>query len=166
MKPAIRLLTLLSRGGPSYEAPAYANTGGTGDRTAIITVSETLAGTGASSLLVNGLFANTKFWNNQTAAGKVVKFDFGAAKLITEAKWYQNAAQSQGVWKWQGSTNDSVWVDIGTSFTLGASAATETLTELSGNTTGYRYYRLLGVSGNASNATYQREIEFKIGSLL
>jgi len=166
-KLSMLLTTVLSSGGPVYETPAYANAGGTGDRTATITVTETLAGTGASSLLVDGVKnVNNKFWNNQTASGKVIKFTFAAPKLITEAKLYENAAgTTHGDWKWQGSTDDSAWVDIGGTFTLGGEV-TQTQTTLSGNTTGYRYYRLLGVSGSASNAVYQREFEFKIGSLL
>jgi hypothetical protein len=33
---------------------------------------------------------------------------------------------------------------------------------LLGNTTAYRYYRMLGVSGSTSNAPWLSEIEFRI----
>jgi hypothetical protein len=36
------------------------------------------------------------------------------------------------------------------------------LDELSGNTNGYRYYRLLGISGTTKDTNYIDEFEFKI----
>lgn len=55
----------------------------------------------------------------------------------------------------------SVWTDIGSTFTLGG-ATTQTITTLSGNTTGYRAYQLTGVSGTANSGPYIHEFEFKI----
>lgn len=162
-----RLGTLTSTGGsaPAAEGgctPDYANTGGTGDRTAIITFS---AETGTESYdvsLLDGVNNAGTGYLVSEITGKWLKFDFGAAKdvLITEAKWYQGDTGTGGTWKWQGSNNDADWTDIGTSFTLGG-VATQTQTSLSGNTTEYRYYRLYGVSGTNSQP-YLYELEFKI----
>ncbi len=148
--------------------PDYANPGGTGDRTASITVTATLsyAGGGAPSVMVDGIKAGATnfYWAGGVAvAGKYLRFDFGAAasKLITEAKYYQQTTTSHGVMKWQGSNNGTDWTDIGGTFTLGG-AATQTITTLSGNALGYRYYQMMGVSGNQSNVPWVYEFEFKI----
>jgi hypothetical protein len=71
-----------------------------------------------------------------------------------------DTADSHGTWKWQGSNDDSSYTDIGSSFTLGGST-TQTQTELNGNVTAYRYYKLLGVSGTCTDTPYLEEIEFK-----
>ena len=144
--------------------PSYANTGGTGDRTAIIAITSDVLKTGDWTRLIDGAFADGVFWlKTQNVAGLYIRFDFGSgvSKIITEAKWYQGLADAQGVWRWQGSDDASSWTNIGSSFTL-AGVLTQTQTELSGNSIGYRYYQLLGVSGATVVLKYQREIEFKI----
>ena len=147
--------------------PDYANAGGTGNRTAIITVSSDISTTGALTELIEGAFQDGTFWFSQNTAitGEYLRFDFGVgvSKIITEAKWYQGTApNTQGVWQWQGSDDASDWTNIGSTFTLGG-AGTQTQTELSANSYGYRYYQLFGISGNAGPfPTYIREIEFKI----
>jgi hypothetical protein len=150
---------------------SYANTGGTGDRQAIITTIASaglMGGDGNTFRLVNGNMSesNTYFINNLSLSGSVfLRFDFGsgASKVIDEAKFYQQNGTSHGTWKWQGSNNGTDWTDIGSSFTLGG-ATTQTITALSGNTTGYRYYQIVGVSGVTSNNPYLYEFEFKISA--
>jgi hypothetical protein len=146
-------------------APSYANPGGTGDRTASITVTDSGGyWAGTISKLVNGINPdNDQYMGAVAVAGRYLRFDFGAgkSKLITEVKWYQDTTDAHGTWQWQGSDNGSDWTDIGSSFTLGG-ATTQTQTSMSGNASGYRYYQPLGVSGNASANPYINEIEFKI----
>ncbi len=102
------------------------------------------------------------FWGAADAvAGLYIRFQFASSTLITEAKWYQDGAFAHGTWKWQGSDDASSWTDIGSSFTLGNATPSQTQTALNGNTTGYIYYQLLGVSGNASTSPYNQEIEFE-----
>ena len=149
--------------GAVTSVPSYSNSGGSGNRTSTVTVSSTLTpGTGTVANLVDGSQAFNLWWSG-SVAGSYIRFDFGAgqSKLITEATFYESSAVSQGVWKWQGSNDASTWTDIGSSFTLGATAP-QTITELSGNTTGYRYYQLLGISGSTSSGPYIQEFEFKI----
>lgn len=142
--------------------PAYV----TGNRTGSITVtaSSGLLGGGTASNFVDGAFGldttDSTFFNTVAAAGRWVQFQFGASTKITEAKWYQNSTEPHGTWKWQGSDDASGWTDIGVGFQLGG-VATQTQTQLSGNTVGYIYYRLLGVSGNANGTPWLHEIEFK-----
>jgi hypothetical protein len=144
---------------------SYANPGGTGSRTGLITVTTSGVSVSGSAVdLVNGVQGNTFFFNNATITSSfIVKFDFTAigAIVIDEAKWYQDIATAEGVWKWQGSIDNATWADIGASFTLGG-ATVQTQSTLNGNTTPYAYYRLQGVSGSTSNAPWLREIEFKI----
>lgn len=145
---------------------SYANAGGTGDRTSSITVSQSGVNspqyhTIGALTLINGAFSNSSWMSAGAADGEWVKFDFGSAKVINEAKWYQSASNAQGTWKFQGSNDNSSWANIESSFTLGGSTV-QTITEISGNTTSYRYYRLIKVSGSTSAVPYSREIEFKI----
>lgn len=163
-------------GGETYESPSYANAGGTGNRTSIITVTtnQSLGGSsGTADKLVNGGFANGSanaiwFVNAQSVVGKFVRFDFGHKAIITEAKWYQNGTVSGGQhdWKWQGSNDASSWSDLSSSFELNGGATGSVIGNLSANATGYRYYQLAGVSGNTNDSPWLWECEFKIGNII
>lgn len=151
----------------------YENALGTGNRTGTIatTASSGLISTSADvTKLVNGSFATSTagsaFFNaSVTTTGHWIKFDLGSTALIDEAAWYQDGPSTHGGWKWQGSPDNSAWTDIGVAFTLGGAGAlaVNLHTELHANTTSYRYYRLLGVSGVTSNSPWLEEIEFRIG---
>lgn len=145
---------------------SFSNTGGTGNRSSSITVTTTLGTGGADGtigILVDGdLTAGAgTYFSGETTSGKVIKFDFGsgASKFIDTLRWKQQDASGQGTWKPQGSTDNSTWDDIGSNQTLGG--ATTSYIAMS-PTGGYRYYRLLGVSGSTSNSPYLYEAEFKI----
>lgn len=157
-------------GGIAYETPAYENAGGTGDRSASITVTYTFSdsGGGDPNNIVDGLNATSQFWANQAIAGKYVQFQFQGAKLITEAKLYisENFDGYVGTsWKWQGSQNGIDWTDIGEAFTP-AVGLTKTLDSMSANAIGYVYYRMIGVSGSTTTFETWNEVEFKIGNPL
>lgn len=151
--------------------PSYANLGGTGDRTvatgngSIVVTDNSIPSIGDSSKWVNGVIApEGNFFNSGALpVGRWFQFDFGSGKsvLITEAKYYQETSVTQGVWKWQYSDDTSSWTDVGSSFTLGGTT-TQTITELSGNTTKHRYYRIITVSGNGNSGPWVYEFEFKI----
>jgi hypothetical protein len=146
--------------------PSYANPGGTGNRTASIVITTTATfSVGTVSMLINGSLAFEAWWaSGQT--GREIRFDFGTAQVITEAKWYQSNTVSHGTWQWQGSSDASAWTNIGATFTLGpGTSGVQTITELSGNTTPCRYYRILQTTGATSNSPYLQEIEFKIGDV-
>ena len=108
------------------------------------------------------------YWNGSNGEeGDWVKFDLGSNKVIDEAKYYQSHTTTHAMVKWQGSTNDSAWTDIGVAFRLGGSALDppQTITTLNGNTTAYRYYRLLiddTSTGEMSSAPWCMEFEFKV----
>lgn len=158
--------------GERYQTPAYANTGGTGDRTSIITPSTTQPTGGADSvtITVDGVTAAGDYYFNgaQAVAGNVMKFIFPNKVKITEAIFYSSSgsAGGSGVWRWQGSNDGTNWTNIGGTFTL-ATVHPQTQTTLAGNGVGYLQYRVLGVSGNIiAGGCYNREWEFKIGNIL
>lgn len=148
---------------------SYTDPQGSGDRRTSNVVTITSGGSpwisGTPSLLVDGSYTvDAVRWQPSGAvADKWVKFDFGADKLVDEACYYQSLVAGQGTWKWQGSSNDSDWTDIGGSFSLSTVVATN-LRTLNGNSTAYRYYRIYGVSGNTSSTPRGREFEFRIGN--
>lgn len=140
-------------------ATSYANPGGSGDRRARVVV--TAVGHAMNpAALVNGNTADFEFYFS-SGTGCSVQFWFPAKQIIDEAKFYQQNTASHGTWKWQGSHDATTWSDIGGTFTLGGTTL-QTLTTLAGNTTAYRFYRLLQVSGTASSSPYVQELEFKI----
>lgn len=149
---------------------SYANSGGTGARTGSITVTTTAtlgSGAGTQTHLVDGnLTASDTFamWFNSGQSGKEIKFDFGSGRVIDEALWYQDTGATHGLWTWYGSNDDSSYTAIGGSFTLGGYAGIQRQVTLHGNTTSYRYYKLLhsGSPPNTSSNPYIKEIEFRI----
>jgi hypothetical protein len=160
-----------SYGSPTtFNTVAASTTGAyeTGDRTSTITVTSptgTITPTdGAPSNLVDGdLVTRCGFHGNSTNSTRYVRFQFASAKVIDEVKFYQAAAISHGVWKWQGSNDGTTFTDIGASFTLGG-VATQTITTLSANTTSYLYYQIVGVSGTMNASNFIREFEFKVST--
>lgn len=144
----------------------YTNIGGSGDRTSMITAtySPGLAAR-AASLMVDGAttaLSGIQVPNGITdVTGAYIQFDFGVgvSKVISEVKWYLSNNGAQGTWKYQGSNDASAWTDI---VSNGVFGFPDTLT----NSTGYRYYRVLGVSGaiiGGGSGYYIDEVEFKIG---
>lgn len=175
---------LLGGGGaaPQYEVPAYANAGGTGNRTTSITVTPSAALAGSGNLvagkqyLVNGVKTSTGddtiYADPAGAVGATfsLKFTFGQKVIINETKsyWGLTPAATHGTWKWQlDPEDDGNWADVGANFTLGG-AEEQTMTTLSANTTAAKAYRIIGVSGNVNTGGYGywNEWEFKIGNPL
>lgn len=140
---------------------SYFNTLSIGDRTSSITVTSNCVDYKSPNYLVNGDGTNAGWFNGQTTVGKYIKFDFGVDITLTEAKFFQSGGGAQGTWKWQGSSDNSNWVDIGSSFSFVASGSFDTLTQLNGNTTQYRYYQMVGVSGSSNSGPFCQEFVFK-----
>lgn len=154
----------------------YGHSQGTGNRTGTITQSNSGAGfSAAEDKIINGAFASDLSWSNAAVSGDWVKWDFGSARILQEARWFQSTTNTHGVWQWEGSNDNSNWTAIGSTFTLGdvsvqcvwpSGGATITgvsaMGDLTGNTTAYRYYRILGSSGAASGTPFLFEIEFQL----
>ena len=139
------------------------------------TITITQSGNGGTSpiagTLVNMLNSasapvlGTYFAGGALTAGAYIQFDFGAgtSKQITEFAIANNAnVASQGVWQWKSSNDGSTWASIGSTFTL----TEQTLPFSSGisvpMTLGYRYHRLVYVSGNTTNSPWAWLFVFKI----
>lgn len=141
----------------------------TGNRTASITVTSDLTSFNNGQQFVDGNFGTSYFiMGTQAVAGKYIQFAWATPQVITECRYYQYSGGYNvcGNWKWQGSNDAVVWTDIGAAFDLLPTYTANgcyvmDMTSMSSNQTGYRYYRLMGVSGNTTN-TYPIEWEFKV----
>jgi hypothetical protein len=146
--------------------PAYTETYGQGDRTALISGVSTLSNTGSMSNAVDGATGSNStdawwFSGTYTVAGETVRFTMNDPQYMTEVSWLQLGASGLGTWKWQASNDAVVWVDMSADFVLGGFSGTSVTTLTPADQTGYIYWQLLGISGSTSNATFNREITFK-----
>jgi hypothetical protein len=148
---------------------SYTTADSIGNRTSRITASTNASiDSGTASNLVDGSKTNgpshaLSVTNSQPAA-MYFSFDFGTARIVNEAKWYQNGSFAQpGLWKWQGSSNGTTWTDLSTTFTLDGGNGGSVIGNLSANITAYRYYRILQTTNaGGSDIPWLWEIEFKV----
>lgn len=93
--------------------------------------------------------------------GHWIDFDFGEdnSRIVDEATWYSFGTTSSGVWRWEASNDGYNYNSIGDSFTLGGENV-QVQDALADNAVGYQHYRLIGVSGTASDLL-QQEVIFK-----
>lgn len=145
--------------------PSYANAGGTGDRTASITVTTDAAlGGGTVNNAVDGVSAASDsdgFWFSAGQSGKYLKFDFGSANVINEIEWIQQNTSDQHTWQVAGSNDDSSYTNIGSPQQIGGWYSASICKVGVPNTIAYRYYKLTNSGGMSSNP-YIQEIEFSI----
>lgn len=155
----------------AYVPPStsYANSGGTGNRTATITItlSGGLSGSGTGDKLVDGSFGTTSatavFFNAVSNGVITADFGVGAQKYINEFKWYQNGTAPHGTWVFEGSNDNSSYTTLGSSFTLDGISIGTAFTITHASPAPYRYYRLRQTAGTTSTAPWNQEWEFKIG---
>lgn len=141
--------------------PTYNSTISRGNRTSTIALTTTnLTMFGTLSALVDGSLANGPYFNGVSSNGSNwLTFDFGSgnAFVIDEFIWKQQNTTGHGVWRLEGSNDNSTWTQIGSDFTLNAG-----LNQPGGsNNTAYRYYRLRAMSGSRSASPYLYEILFR-----
>jgi len=170
-----RLLTaltfLLFTSCQSHAATSYSDPLSTGNRTASIAATDSgdiWTIFTDSEQLVDGVTggSNGTIYNFTAAvAGKYVQFDLGTEKVMdTFRTWANGSATDLATWQWQGSNDGSSFTSLGSSFLWTMSNGTSSeVTEPSGNTTAYRYYRLIGISGNGNATNFNCELEFKLG---
>ena len=109
------------------------------------------------------------YWNmdssSGTSAGQWIKFDFGSGNthMVIKCRIYNQVNHGLNAFKIQGSNNDSDWTDIYSDNCVNAQGWNEfTFT----NTTAYRYYKLLCVSGyNATNLAIFEVEYMTVGAL-
>jgi hypothetical protein len=139
---------------------AYTSPYGTGDRRAVITVTNTIYFYIYDNIntFVNGNKTEQKLWTDQTNVNRYLRFQFPEAIIVDHIKWIQSGVSTHGTHKIQGSNNGIDWTDVGSSFILGGAITYEI--DISANTTAYTYYQFLGVSGNMNSAEWIYEVEF------
>lgn len=145
-------------------ATSYTNYLGSGRRLGALQLSTTFATTGSGAngrllpQLVDGYTVGGNFYlDSQTVAGKVIEFQIlGSPRVVDAFKIYKATSSGVQSFKFQGY-DGATWTDLTTFNWPTASGATEfTFT----NTTAYRRYRFLGVSGTITTASIY-EVEFK-----
>lgn len=128
-----------------------------------VTASYGLFDGGIPSNTVDGEYGydatNGWWYDSVDVAGHWIQFDFGSSRVVDEVTWQSLGIQEHGTWAWQGSNDGRTFYSIGQSFTLGGEG-TQVQDSLKDNTTGYRYYRLYGLSGTAGSQL-QQEVFFK-----
>lgn len=154
--------------GSSFTPPttSYANAGGTGNRSGIITATNvgTAFGLGSPSNMVDGGTSNDCYFANGVG-GTQFYFDFGvgAQKYIDEIRIKDNATNANlGTFQMAGSNDASSWTNIGSPFTWQGPTSGTTVSMVHAVPAAYRYYRFTSTS-NTSNVDYILELEFKIG---
>lgn len=143
-------------------AGGYYTAKGSGNRSATITGSGTigLGGTQTFQDMLNGNRSNQVFLGGAQTSG-YIQWDFGTAIVINDCTILQSGAGANGTWQWSGSnTAGSGYVNIGSPQAWDPNFADAVFTELSSNTTAYRYYRLTMTAGTTSNANYIHEFNF------
>ena len=160
-------------GGVAFAPTSYSNLGGTGNRTAIITVSTNIPlDPGGNDLTksIDGSFAASSAgswgWLNTYGAlhgTEYLRFDFGAsnAKRITEIKHTMDRPSAEGTWRAQAS-NDNFVSQIITISADTSITQQVTLFDCSSNFGFFRYYQLLGMSGSIDFTPWYQEVEFKL----
>ena len=152
-------------------ATSYDNPLGQGNRTTLITVTTSstwLDGYklgGAMSAWVNGNTSTFQTWFQDGYKEITVKFDLLTAHVIDEYTLYSDESYGSwgASWQWAGSNDDAAWTPIGPAFNPHGTTAGEIRTELDGNTTAYRYYRMLSNS-SFIHVNRCREFEFKVSA--
>jgi len=161
-------IMLASNRGLQIPVTSYANNGGTGDRTALITVTATAPIDGFAGVLSNlvdgGFGANaTDATSPITTAttGQYVRFQFPSKVYIDEAKIYYNIIfTGNGDWKWRASNDASSWVDVSVAFTWDVN--TEVMSLSPPDPAGYLYYQMEITADHNMVNDWCLEFEFKI----
>lgn len=162
-------------GGTKPPAPAgpvddittsYDNLGGTGNRLGFLVFTTNIGidwgYTASKHTFIDGDTSNVGYFSTTASnVGKYLRFDTRDPEgvVVDAIRLKQSSNATYGSSEVQGSMNNTDWTTLRTSFTLGGSTEHEvTFT----NTTRYRSYQLIGVSGNYSGSPYIKEIDLKI----
>lgn len=148
----------------------YANPGGQGNRSGLITVTATMtAGGGTPANLVDGASASSYWINAGQANGLGWVFDFGAgaSKYIDEIGWEQSGVQAQGIYAFGGSNDGSSFTTLASGLALGTDTGAGrfgTFAFTPSATTLWRYFALTKTGGSTSDGPYLRQVTFKISA--
>ena len=172
-----KVSTIVSRDGGG--TTSYSNSGGSGDRTggSVVVTSTGISATDEFAFrLVDGT-RDSQFGNiiqNPSTVGSELRFDFGTPKVVDEICMFTSFHDSSntGTFSWQGSNNGTVWTDLQTGFIIitpsgsgGSSpSGVQIFRGLHGNTTAFRFIRLVVTTGNSTSSPNLSEFEFRLAA--
>lgn len=118
----------------------------------------------------NGIYAWAPNGNStgNSVVGNWFKFSLrGRSRKITKASLYfaQTSGNGFGSHKWQGSNDNTTWLDLTLETVVVAPASGPQEFIFDRNVGYYKHYRMIGVSGNAGGPTYIGEVEFEISGV-
>ena len=147
---------------------SYNSAYGKGNRKSLITYTQygsifnTYSSLQTGQVLIDGAIAGSSGYLTGSVVNCWMKFTLAEAKLINEATLRQNTIDTHGTWQFQGSNDDSSYENIGSTFLLGGGGShISVINSISENRKSFKYYRIIGISGDASGGPYLMEIEFK-----
>ena len=145
------------------DTASYDNPGGSGARTMYFAGGSQAewprAGTTYANL-IDGSSVDFAINNGVAVSSSMfVSFDLGYSPLVITEATFTCSGASNGLWKMQGSGDNTNWTDLSANTDLVNNA----VFDMSANVTAYRYYRMVGVSGNINN-DYWQELTFKIST--
>jgi hypothetical protein len=151
-----------SGGGGSTPPTSYLGAGGFGNRVGVIPVAVSSGfWAGDPSAWVCASNQSIGYFGADDLTGATVTWDFGDAPMvIDEATYTASGPANQGIWQFSASNDGTTFTNIGGTFTL--TTAPQVITTLNGNTTGYRYYRMTGLSGTGNTGPWVWGMLFKI----
>lgn len=144
---------------------SYSNTGGQGDRTAIITVTSNVTpAAGTLNNLVDGAVANNSTDSIDFSGGGVpdsyIRFDFSTPVYIDEITINCSGAPANGTWTVRVSNDLATFLQVA-SFNWDAATETDALAGMQPE--GYRYLDLFHAGATTMDpAPWYREVTFKI----
>lgn len=115
---------------------------------------------GNFSAFIDGSWA---FGNETVTSAKSLVWDFRAPLIVKKMKWWQSLPLGvDNLHQFQGSNNGSSWTDIGAPIEIDVPSGQNVVFDFTAdNSTAYRFYRLLGVSGDVTSGPWQQETEFE-----
>jgi hypothetical protein len=148
----------------TYETPSYANTYGSGNRTSFVTATFSGTNNGPISTLFNGLTDNAYWWGSNPVLDKILLITFADPQYVTEMNLAFQAGYNFGTWRIEASNDLITWDVMNPSAAMISPSAVMTLPNAV-DTTGYIYYRLVGLTGLTSTGPYIHELTFKTGGI-
>lgn len=169
----------IGQGGSAFVPGAfsYANSGGSGDRTAGagtpggITITATVSlSAGSFPVLINGSSTDlsTSFASSASNPnGVYIKFEFDKKKSIDQFTWKHGSNVAQGTWDLQGSLDDGAtdpYHMIKTSWGINdaGSSANVVDVDVGGDAVIFKYLKMTKIGGTTSTTPREQEVTFRI----
>lgn len=149
---------------------SYANAGGSGNRTALIAVSQIAGGPVGGGAVGTALFdgvtnTNVVFWQAADAAGLILRFDHGPGvrKYKDEARLYHQGLVLGGGWTWWGSMDAANWSQLSANTVLvDANLDVMPFAFASAYPEGFRYFEWRNTGVAPTGNGWNWEFEWKI----